>query len=67
MSGQQLTQSEYALQCIVESFGDLLFQLAEAGLTHTYLDVFGFCELENIGYMDLRYLKTGALPDEEWA
>jgi hypothetical protein len=36
MSGRHLTQSEYALQRIVELFGDLLIQLEEAHLTHTY-------------------------------
>jgi len=41
--------------------------LAEAGLTCTYRDVFHFCELENINYLVLRYLNTGALPYEEWA
>jgi hypothetical protein len=36
MSGQRLTQSEYALQQIVMLFGELLTQLKEARLTHTY-------------------------------
>jgi hypothetical protein len=67
MSGQSLTQSEYALQKIVKSSGDLLFQLEEAHLTHTYQVVFRFCQLENINYPMLRYLNTGALPFEEWA
>jgi hypothetical protein len=67
MSGQSLTQSEYALQKIVKSSGDLLFQLVEAHLTHTYQVVFRFCQLENINYPMLRYLNTGALPFEEWA
>jgi hypothetical protein len=42
MSGQRLTQSEYALQSIVELFGNLLIQLEEAHLTHTYQVVFTF-------------------------
>jgi hypothetical protein len=67
MSGQHLTQSEYALQQVVELFGNLLFQLEEAHLTHTYQTVFRFCQLENIDYLVLRYLNTGALPFEEWA
>jgi hypothetical protein len=67
MSGQYLTQSEYTLQKIVKSSGDLLFQLEEAHLTHTYQVVFRFCQLENIHYLVLRYLNTGALPFEEWA
>jgi hypothetical protein len=67
MSGQHLTQSEYALQRVVELFGDLLTQLEEARLTHTYQMVLRFCQLENIDYLVLRYLSTGALPFEEWA
>jgi len=67
MSGQRLTQSEYALQQIVVLFGKLLSQLAEAGLTLTYHDVFRFCKLENIDYVVLRYLNTGTSPFEEWA
>jgi hypothetical protein len=67
MSGQHLTQSEYALQQVVELFGNLLIQLEEAHLTHTYQVVFRFCQLENIEYLVLRYLNTGALPFEEWA
>jgi len=41
--------------------------LEEAGLTGTYHDIFRFCELENIDYLELRYLNTSALPFEEWA
>jgi len=67
MSGRHLTQSEYALQWTVELFRDLLSQLDEARLTHTYCMVFRFCELKNIDYLVLRYLNTGALPFEEWA
>jgi hypothetical protein len=67
MSGQHLTQSEYALQRVVELFGNLLIQLEEAHLTHTYQTVFRFCQLENIEYPVLRYLNTSALPFEEWA
>jgi hypothetical protein len=67
MSGHHLTQSEYALQQVVELFRNLLTQLDEARLTHTYQVVFRFCQLENIDYLVLRYLKTGALPFEEWA
>jgi len=67
MSGWHLTQSENALQWVVESFGDLLYHLAEFRLTDTYQVVFRFCELENIDYLVLRYLNTGRLPFEEWA
>jgi hypothetical protein len=62
MSGRHLTHSEYALQKVVESFGDLLFQLEEAHVTHTYRVVFPVCQLENIDYLVLRYLNTGGLP-----
>jgi len=41
--------------------------VAEAGLTQTYRDIFGCCELENIDYVVLRYLITGAPPFEERA
>jgi len=67
MSGQHLTQSEYALQQVIVLFGKLLAQLAEAGITHTYRDVLCFCELENSGYLVLRYLNTGASRFEQWA
>jgi hypothetical protein len=67
MSGQRLTQSEYALQQVVELFGNLLIQLEEAHLTHTYQTVLRCCQLENIDYLVFRYLNTGALRFEEWA
>ena len=67
MSGRHLTQSEHALHQVVELFGELLSQLAEARLTHIYCAVFHFCELENIDYLVLWYMNTSALPFEEWA
>ena len=67
MPGHQFTQAEYALQKVVESFGNLLFELAEHHLTHTYAVVFRFCQYENIDYLVLRYLNTGALPYEEFS
>jgi len=67
MSGQRLTQSEYAIQQVVVLFGKLLSQLAEAGLTLTYRDIFRFCELEGIDFLVWRYLNTGQPPFEEWA
>jgi hypothetical protein len=67
MSGRHLTESEYTLQTIVGLFEDLLFQLEEARLTHTYQVVLRFCQLENIDYLVLRSLNTGTLPFEEWA
>jgi len=67
MPGHQYTPAEYALQTVVKSFSNLLFELAERRLTHTYAVVFRFCELENIDYLVLRYLNTGALPFEEFS
>jgi hypothetical protein len=67
MPGHQYTPAEYALQRVVKSIGNLLFELAEHNETHTYAVVFRFCELENIGYLVLRYLNTGALPFEEFS
>jgi hypothetical protein len=67
MSGRQLTQSEYALQHIVMLFVEVLFQLEELCLARTYQDVYRFCELENIGYLAVRYLKSGPPPFKEWA
>jgi hypothetical protein len=49
--GHQLNQSEYALQRVVKSFSNLLFQFAECHLTHTYRVVYHFCELQNINYL----------------
>jgi hypothetical protein len=67
MSGRHLTESQYALQQVVVLFGELLSQLVEACLTHTYRVVFRFCKLKNIDYLVLRYFNTGAPPFEEWA
>jgi hypothetical protein len=67
MSGQRLSRSEYTLQQVVVLFGELLIQLAEAGLTRTYRDVLRYCELENINYLVLRYVNTGAGPYKEFA
>jgi hypothetical protein len=67
MPGHQYTPAEYALQKVVESFGNLLLQFAEHQLTCTYAMVFRFYELENIDYLVLRYLNTGALPFEEFS
>jgi hypothetical protein len=67
MSGRRLSQSEYAPQQVVVLFGELLIQLDEAGLTHTYRDVLRYCELENINYLVWRYVNTGAGPFEEFA
>jgi hypothetical protein len=67
MSGQRLSHSEYALQQTVVLFGELLIQLNEAGFTRTYRDVLRYCELENINYLVLRYVNTGAGQFEEFA
>jgi len=70
MPGHRYTHSEFALQQVVESFGNLLYALDEQRLTHSYRVVFRFRELEKIDYLVLRYLNTGALPfkefSEEW-
>jgi hypothetical protein len=67
MPGHQYTPAEFALQKIVETYGRLLSELAEHHLTHTYAVVIRFCELENINYLVLRYINTGALPFEEFS
>ena len=67
MSGAHPSPYEYALHKVVVLFGELLIQLAEAGLTHTYRDVLRYCELEIIHFLVLRYVNTGAGPYEEWA
>ena len=36
MSGQHFTQSLYTLQQTVRLFGDLIYQLVEAGSTRSY-------------------------------
>jgi len=66
MPGHRFTQSEYTLQQVVEQFGNLLFRLEEHCLTHTYLVVLPFCELEGIDFPVRRYLNTGLLPFEEY-
>jgi len=67
MPGLRYAQSEYALHQVVEAFGNLLYSLEEHRLTHTYQVVFHFCELENIDYLVLRYLRTSLLPFEEFS
>jgi hypothetical protein len=67
MSGASLSPYEYALPKVVILFGELLIQLDEAGLTHTYRDVLRYCEFKNIQYLVLRYVNTGAGPYEEFA
>jgi len=67
MPGHRYTQAEYALQKVVKSFGNLLFELAKHHLTHTYGVVFRYCQLEDIDYLVLRYLNTRALPYEEFS
>jgi hypothetical protein len=41
--------------------------LEEHRLTHIYAVVFRFCQYENIDYLVLRYLNTGALAFEEYS
>jgi len=66
MSSRQMTQSENAVQQVVVLFRELLSQMAEACSTHTNEVVFHFCEQEDIDYLVLRHLNTGARPFEEW-
>jgi len=67
MPGHRYTQAEYALQQVVELFGNLLFSLDEHNLTHTYQVVFRFVQLESLDFLVLRYLNTGLLPFEEFS
>jgi len=67
MPGHRYTQSEYALQQVVELFGNHLFSLHEHNLIHTYRVVFRFVQLENIDYLVLRYLNTSLVPFEEFS
>jgi hypothetical protein len=67
MSGAHLLPYQYALHKVFVLFGELLIQLDEADFTYTYCDVLRYCELENIHYLVLRYVNTGAGPYEEWA
>jgi hypothetical protein len=65
MPGHQYTPAEHALQRVVESFGNLVFELAKHRLTHTYAVGFRFCQQESINYLVQRYHNTSALPFEE--
>jgi len=67
MPGRRNTQSKYALQQVVETFGNHLYSLEEDCLTHTYWVILRFCELEDIDYLVLRYLNTGLFPFEEFS
>jgi hypothetical protein len=67
MPEHQYTPAEYSLQRVAESFSNLLFELAEHHLTHTYAVVLPFCQLENIDYLVLRYINTGGLPFEQFS
>ena len=67
MPGHRYTQAEYALQQVVELFGNLLFSLTEHNLTHIYQVVFRFVQLESHDFLVLPYLNTGLLPFEEFS
>jgi len=67
MSGHRYPHAEYALNQVVETFGNLLFTLHEHNLIHTNRVVFRFAQLENIDYLVLRYLNTRLLPYEEFS
>jgi hypothetical protein len=45
----------------------LLSELEEHRLTHIYAAVLLWCQYENIDYLVLRYINTGALPFEEFS
>jgi hypothetical protein len=65
MPGHRYTPTKYALHQKIESFRRLLSELEEHRLYDIYAVVFRFCLLENIDFLVLRYLNTGALPIEE--
>jgi len=67
MPGQTYTPYEYALQKVVELFGNLLFSLHEHNQIRTYQVVIRFAQLDNMDYLVLRYLNTGLLPFEEFS
>jgi hypothetical protein len=67
MPGHHYTPAEYALQQKVESFARLLSELEEHHFTHLYAVGFRFCQYENIDYLVLRYLNTGALRFKEYS
>jgi hypothetical protein len=67
MSGQHYTPVKYALQNVVESLVNLLYELAEHRLSHTYAVVLPFCPRENIEYLVLKYLNTSVLPFDEFS
>jgi hypothetical protein len=67
MPRHQYTQAEFAQQRVIESFGNLHFELAEHHLTYMYAVGFRFCQLEKIDYLVLGYLNTGASPFEEFS
>jgi hypothetical protein len=67
MPGHHYTPAEYALQQNVESFARLLSELEDHRLTHIYAVVCRFCQYENIDYLVLRYLNTGAFAIEEYS
>jgi len=65
--GHLYTLAMYVLEKIVENFGKLLLQLKDHHLIHTYRVVLHFCQLENIDYLVLRYINTGALPSNKYS
>jgi hypothetical protein len=67
MSEASQSPYEYAVHRVVVLFSELLIQLGEAGLTRTYRDVLRYCELENIHYLVLWYVNSGARPYQEFA
>jgi len=67
MPGHRYTQSEYALQRVVETFGNLLHAFEEHHLIHTYQVVVRYCQLEDIDNLVLQYLNSRLLLSEEFS
>jgi len=54
-----LTHSEYTLQKVVETFGDLVFYYNKWGVTHISHMLLYSAVIEGIGYKVKRYNTTG--------
>jgi len=67
LPGHHYTPAEYALQRQLQFFGHWLSLFEEQLSTDIYWVVFLFCKHENIGFLVLWYLNTGALPFEEFS
>jgi len=67
MPGNRLTQSGYALQKKVESFGDLIFCIKDYHLTHISAIVIHYTHLDGIGYLLHSYSSTGLVLFKEFS